>query len=71
MTIASARVQPDREIDSRSAAGDFQERLTHKISDSPERPFSALVMFLPDREHRFPWQSGYADIPAEESLAIV
>lgn len=35
MNIASARVQPDRKIDALSTAGDFQGRLTHKISDSP------------------------------------
>jgi hypothetical protein len=35
------------------------------------KPFNAVVMFLPDRQHRFPWQSGYDDIPAEEALAIV
>jgi hypothetical protein len=35
MTNASARMQPGRKIDALSAAGDFQERLTHKISDSP------------------------------------
>ena len=36
-----------------------------------DRPFGAVVMFLPDREHRFPWQTGYDDIPADESLSIV
>jgi hypothetical protein len=35
------------------------------------KPFSAVVMFLPDRQHRFPWQPGYDDIPTEEALAIV
>ena len=49
----------------------FGEYLGTALRYYRERPFSALVMFLPDREHRFPWQSGYADIPAEESLAIV
>lgn len=36
-----------------------------------DRPFKAVVMFIPDRDHRFPWQAGYDDIPADESLAIV
>lgn len=35
------------------------------------KPFKAVVMFIPDREHRFPWQTGYDYIPADESLAIV
>ena len=35
------------------------------------KPFTAVVMFIPDREHRFPWQAGYDYIPADESLAIV
>ena len=33
-------------------------------------PFGAVVMFLPDREHRFPWQDGYAGPPADEALAV-
>lgn len=32
---------------------------------------SPEIMFLPDRQHRFPWQPGYDDIPAGEPLAIV
>ena len=36
-----------------------------------QTPFSAMVMFLPDREHRYPWQPGYSYIPADEPLAIV
>ncbi len=35
------------------------------------KPFDAVVMFLPDREHRFPWQAGYDYIPMAEALAIV
>lgn len=35
------------------------------------KPFGAVVMFLPDRQHRFPWQPGYDDIPAGEPLAII
>lgn len=33
--IAAASVQPVREVAELIAAGDFQERLAHKISDSP------------------------------------
>jgi hypothetical protein len=36
-----------------------------------DRPFDAVVMFLPDREHRYPWQAGYDYIPSDEALAIV
>lgn len=36
-----------------------------------DKPFKAVVMFIPDRGHRFPWQAGYDYIPADESLAIV
>ena len=36
-----------------------------------DRPFTAMVMFLPDRLHRFPWQTGYDYIPADEALGIV
>jgi hypothetical protein len=35
------------------------------------KEFGAVVMFIPDREHRFPWQAGYDYIPANDSLAIV
>lgn len=35
-----------------------------------ERSFGAVVMFFPDREHRFPWQDGYAGPPEDEALAI-
>jgi len=36
-----------------------------------DKPFGAVVMFLPDREHRFPWQTGYNYIRMDEALAIV
>lgn len=36
-----------------------------------DRPFAAVIMFLPDREHRFPWQAGYAYVPVDEALAMV
>lgn len=35
-----------------------------------DQPFGAVVMFFPDREHRFPWQDGYAGPPEDEALAI-
>ena len=35
------------------------------------KSFGAVVMFFPDRDHRFPWQPGYDYIPADESLTIV
>ena len=49
----------------------FGEYLGTALRYYQDRPFGAVVMFLPDREHRFPWQSGYDYIPADESLAIV
>jgi len=35
------------------------------------RPFSVLVMFLPDRNHLFPWQPGYTGPAASEWLGLV
>lgn len=35
------------------------------------RPLHAVVMFLPDSAHRFPWQPGYDDPPADDALGIV
>ncbi len=49
----------------------FGEYLGTAVRYYQGRPFSAVVMFLPDRQHRFPWQPGYEDIPADEALAIV
>jgi hypothetical protein len=36
-----------------------------------DKPFPALVMFLPDSKGRYPWQSGYDYIPADEALSVV
>ena len=36
-----------------------------------ERSFRAVVMFLPDAGHRYPWDPGYAYINADEALSIV
>jgi Domain of unknown function (DUF4262) len=35
------------------------------------RPFEAIVMFIPDKHHRFPWKMSYAGAPAAEALSIV
>jgi len=49
----------------------FGEYLGTAIRYYQDKPFGAVVMFLPDRHHCFPWQPGYDDVPADESLAIV
>ena len=36
-----------------------------------DKAFTAAVMFLPDRQHRFPWEAGYDYVPVDEALAIV
>ena len=36
-----------------------------------DKPFGAVVMFLPDRNHHFPWQIGYEGMSVRESLGIV
>jgi len=35
------------------------------------KPFSAVVMFLPDKNHRYPWDEGYDYLDLREALAIV
>lgn len=35
-----------------------------------QRNFDALVMFLPDREHRLPWDQGYCGADAAEAVAV-
>ena len=35
------------------------------------KAFAAAVMFLPDRQHRFPWEAGYDYVPVDEALAII
>ena len=49
----------------------FHEYLGTALRFYGEKPFTAVVMFLPDKQHKFPWQSGYDDINATESLSIV
>lgn len=36
-----------------------------------EQPLHAVVMFLPDKAHRFAWQPGYEDAQVDEALGIV
>jgi hypothetical protein len=36
-----------------------------------DKPFPALVMFLPDSHGRYPWDPGYDYIPADEALSVV
>ena len=36
-----------------------------------EKHFRAVVMFLPDAGHKYPWETGYSYINASEALAIV
>ncbi len=33
--------------------------------------FEAIVMFIPDKKHHFPWKINYAGAPATEGLSIV
>lgn len=49
----------------------FGEYLGTALRYYEDKPFSAVVMFLPDLHHRFPWQQGYDYIPAGEPLSIV
>lgn len=49
----------------------FGEYLGTAVRYYQDRPFDAVVMFFPDREHRFPWDEGYDYIPMDEALAIV
>ena len=49
----------------------FGEYLGTALRYYQGKPFGAVVMFLPDRQHCFPWQPGYDHIPAGEPLAIV
>ncbi|RNF83204.1 DUF4262 domain-containing protein [Montanilutibacter psychrotolerans] len=49
----------------------FDEYLGTAVRYYQDKPFAAVVMFFPDRQHRFPWDEGYDYIPAGEPLAIV
>jgi hypothetical protein len=35
------------------------------------KKFEAMVMFIPDKHHHFPWKINYAGAPATEALSIV
>ena len=37
----------------------------------PETPLDAVVMFVPDADHRYPWEDGYAYVDVSEALGIV
>ncbi|MBA3485761.1 MAG: DUF4262 domain-containing protein [Lysobacter sp.] len=54
-----------------TSGGHFGEYLGTAMRCYQEVLFDALVMFLPDRHHRFPWDQGYDGTSADESLAIV
>jgi hypothetical protein len=49
----------------------FNEYLGTATRHYSGKSFNAVVMFLPDSQHRFPWDHGYNDIDASESLSIV
>lgn len=48
----------------------FGEYLGTALDYYGDRAFTALVMFLPDRDHRFAWDAGYRGPPAREALLI-
>lgn len=49
----------------------FDEYLGTALRYYGNTPFGAVVLFLPDRNHRFPWQPGYDGPPTHEALRIV
>jgi len=49
----------------------FDEYLGTAVRYYQGKPFEAVVMFLPDRQHRFPWEEGYDGMPMGEALAMV
>jgi hypothetical protein len=49
----------------------FEEYLGTAMRYYGDRPFEAIVMFYPDKNHRFPWKITYAGAPATEALSIV
>lgn len=49
----------------------FSEYLGTAVRYYQGKPFAAMVMFLPDSEHRYPWQAGYDYISTEEALTLV
>lgn len=49
----------------------FGEYLGTALRYYQEKPFDAVVMFLPDSRHRFPWEAEYDNVSADEPLSIV
>ncbi len=49
----------------------FNEYLGTAVRYYQGKPFDAVVMFLPDKQHRFPWDEGYDYMPMDEALAMV
>jgi hypothetical protein len=49
----------------------FPEYLGTAMRYYGSKPFDATVMFLPDANHCFPWEPGYAYIDASEPQSIV
>ncbi len=49
----------------------FDQYLGTAVRYFGTKPFDAMVMFLPDKNNRFPWESSYCDVPTDESLSIV
>ena len=47
------------------------EYLATAVRHYGEQPLHAVVMFLPDKAHRFAWQPGYEDAQVDEALGIV
>ncbi len=48
-----------------------REYLGTALRHAPETPLDAVVMFLPDADHRYPWEDGYAYVDVSEALGIV
>ncbi|MFD0727441.1 DUF4262 domain-containing protein [Lysobacter brunescens] len=49
----------------------FDDYLGTAVRYYQGRPFEAVIMFFPDRQHRFPWDEGYDGMPMGEALAMV
>jgi Domain of unknown function (DUF4262) len=49
----------------------FEDYLGTAMRYYGPQPFEALVIFIPDKNHRFPWKMSYAGAPATEALSIV
>jgi len=49
----------------------FNEYLGTAVRYFEEKPFEAMVMFLPDKNNLFPWEHAYIGQSADEPLKIV